>query len=211
MLPLCAKNSLSTLCSHRQHHSQTLLNKSSPPPKPLLCEGLAADEAATGSALLHPPKSSSCVTVGAGLLALTPSLLPQPPKSFCIDVVAGALYDDALAIVAVCFGAAGAGVGSGAPHASVDPQASMLLNPDEAGGFAFGAGAGAGAERLKAVLLYEGIGAAGLLTAAGVGAGAPKSNKSPMVEAAGGGGFAFTAGGAADVKSPKSPNPLGTR
>lgn len=111
-------------------------------------------------------------------------------------------------MVAVCFGAAGAGAGSADPHASVDPQASMLLNADGADVVAFGAGAGAGVERLKAEFVYEGIEAAGLAAGAGAGAGAERSNRSPMVEDAGGGDLAD---GAADVKSPKSPNPLDMR
>ena len=70
-----------------------------------------------------------------------------------------------------------------------------------------GAGAGlggAGVDRLKA---EEEVEVAGL-----EGAGAPISNRSPMPELAGTGDLAgIGAGDGADVKSPKSPNPLDTR
>lgn len=51
-------------------------------------------------------------------------LLPHPPKSDCKLVVGGDLW------VEVC--TAGAGAGSGVPQASFEPQASMLLNPENA-------------------------------------------------------------------------------
>lgn len=63
---------------------------------------------------------------------------------------------------------------------------------------------GAGVDRLKA---EEEVEVAGL-----EGAGAPISNRSPMPELAGTGDLAgIGAGDGADVKSPKSPNPLDTR
>lgn len=103
-------------------------------------------------------------------------------------------------------------------HASFDPHASALLRLEKfvgaGAGVCFGAAEGAGVERLKAE--YDGVGAGtdtdgGALTtgvARGAGAGPDRSKRSPIVEVGGGGDLAVLAVGVADVKSPKSPNPL---
>lgn len=101
-------------------------------------------------------------------------------------------------------GGAGA-AGSGVLQALFEPQASILSRPDMAGTGA-GFGGGAGLDKLKADAEVE---VAGL---GGAGAGALISNKSPMPELAGTGDFVdIGAGDGADVKSPKSPNPLDMR
>lgn len=120
----------------------------------------------------------------------------------------------ATAAAEVCFGggaaaAARAGAGSGVDQASFEPHASMLLKllkplDDIAGGFVE-----AGLLRLKAEALYEGAEGVGFGAAAGV-MSDPMSKRSPIEEAGGGGGD-LVADGAADVKSPKSPNPLDVR
>lgn len=125
-------------------------------------------------------------------------------------MVAGALYGGAAA------GGGGAvvwaGAGSGVLHASLEPQASMLFRLEKlvGAGFGFGGADGTVLERLNAEYEGTGAGAGALATEVGRGAGAgpDRSNKSPMVElAAGGGGLALVVG-VAEVKSPKSPNPL---
>jgi len=107
-----------------------------------------------GAALLQPPKSSSAVTLGG---ASEPKpLLPKPPleegavphaKSFEEVEIGGDLNDGAPFVV---------GAGSGVVHASFEPQASLLENPEkallaveDAIGADFG-WEGAGADRLKA-------------------------------------------------------------
>lgn len=133
-------------------------------------------------------------------------MLPQPPKSSSFDtlVMAGALYVLVLATGALYEVVGGAGAaGSGVLQALFEPQASMLSRPPIADTDA-GFGSGAGLERLKAEAEVE--------VADFEGAGAPISNKSPMPELAGIGDLVgIGAGDGADVKSPKSPNPLDTR
>lgn len=146
-----------------------------------------------------------------------------------MEVVAGALY---AVVDAIVWGAGtgvgagadtidGAGAGSGVPHASLEPHASILLMAEKLLDCAAGLGGaeGAGADRLNAAFavyddafigggLAEGVGA-------GAGAGPDRSNRSPIVEAAGGAALKFdtgaVTGGFAEVKSPKSPNPLDIR
>ena len=115
---------------------------------------------------------------------------------YVLVVAAGALYE--------VVGAAGA-VGSEVLQALLEPQASILSKPLMAGACA-GFGGGAGLDRLKAEADVEGAGFEG--------AGAPISNRSPMPELAGAGDLVDIGAGAgdgADVKSPKSPNPLDMR
>lgn len=143
-----------------------------------------------------------------GLLEEVPSLLPQPPKSSSFDtlVMAGALYVLVVAAGALYEVVGGAGAaGSGVLQALFEPQASMLSRPPIAGTCA-GFGGGTGLDKLNAeaevdVAVFEG-------------AGAPMSNRSPMPELAGTGDLVDRDAGAgegADVKSPKSPNPLDMR
>jgi hypothetical protein len=161
---------------------------------------------AGAGALLQPPKSSSWLTVG--LLEEVPSLLPQPPKSSSFDtlVIAGALYVLVVAAGALYEVVGGAGAAdSGVLQALLEPQASMLSKPDIADVGA-GFGGGTGLDRLKAEAEVEFAGFEG--------AGAPISNRSPMPELVGTGDLVDICAGAgagADVKSPKSPNPLDMR
>lgn len=107
-----------------------------------------------GAALLQPPKSSSAVTLGGACEPKPP--LPKPPldeaavphaKSFEEVEIGGDLNDGASFVV---------GAGSGVAHASFEPQASLLANPekallavDDGLGADFGC-EGAGADKLKA-------------------------------------------------------------
>lgn len=133
----CASRSHVPLhCTRQTVYSQTLENRSSPPPKPVA--GLPVDaggcalwvvvEAETGAALLQPPKSSSCVIAGA----------PQPGLLGMVCVV----------LAVVCAGCAG----SEEAHASLEPHASMLekLTAEVCGGAGFGAAGAVGEERLNA-------------------------------------------------------------
>lgn len=161
-----------------------------------------------GAALLQPPKSSSAVTFG-GACEPKPTL-PKPPleegpvphgKSFEEVVIGGDLNDGAPLVV---------GAGSGVAHASFEPQASLLENPekallaaDDAIGADFGC-EGAGADRLNAdCRLIDGE-EAFWVTGAGAGADgdeSPKRSFGATAEA----GFVVCLGGlVAKLKSPKS-------
>ena len=158
------------------HYSQTFENKSSLPPNPVVgfavCEGGFAAGIA-GAALVQPPKSSSGATFGGPCkLSPSPPLSPNPlsldglpphPKSFAAAETAGGGF--------VVFGFGAMAVGSGVAHASFEPHASTLENPDKDGALVWVGGAdfgteckgAAGADRLNADLtseeILEGIGA----------------------------------------------------
>jgi len=176
---------------------------------------------ASGAALLHPPKSSSGATFGAC------AVLPQPllEVEIWLDEGVGAPPQAEksldIGIEGTITGAAGlglggaVGVGSGVAHASLEPQASMLLKPDVvvlagATGFCAGREGAAGAERLNAELMVEEGADAGGFCGVGAGCGAlaggdgsEKSNRSLealVVEGLDGAG----ADDDAKLKSPKS-------
>ena len=185
----------------------------------------------TGAALLQPPKSSSGATFGVGC-----EELPKPPPNadeWALEVAGvppQAEKSEDIGIDAFRAGAAGLGFGavvvaegSGLAHASLEAQASLLLEKLENavvaagcadGGFGAGCEGAAGAERLKAELMLEdvvgaGIGACDFGAALG-GVGSEKSKRSlealvvPDLVDAG-------AGEGAKLKSPKSFEELGAK
>lgn len=123
----------------------------------------------TGAALLQPPKSSSGATFGVGC-----EVLPNPlPNAVFEAAVVPPQAEKSVDIGIEGFrtGAAGWGFGavvvvegSGVAHASLEPQASLLLEKLDNGlvaagcanaaGFGAGCEGAAGAERLKAELMF---------------------------------------------------------
>ena len=119
----------------------------------------------TGAALLQPPKSSSGATFGVGCEVLPDAVFeaalvpPQAEKS--VDIGIEGFRTRA---AGWGFGAVVVAEGSGVAHASLEPQASLLLvkldnvlvaaGCANAAGFGAGCEGAAGAERLKAELMF---------------------------------------------------------
>ena len=123
-------------CIRLIYYSQTLLKRSSLPPKPPEAEGLlllaagAGTAELTGAALLQPPKSSSAVTFGGfGWKDVLPNplvaeeLFPQPLSVGVVTI--GAVFVGANVEVGL-----GAGIEveevSGVPQTSLPPKGSDI-------------------------------------------------------------------------------------